>query len=70
LRPARCPEKQSYEEIAMSRAIVLLVLACWVVIVPASGQKFKEVKGTLAGVSAGRNEIFGFDSNANVWCYL
>src|SRR5580698_5969623 len=49
-------------------SVVLLVLVCWAaLVVPASAQHFQIVKGTLAGVSAGRNEIFGFDSNAAVW---
>ena len=48
--------------------IVLLVLVCWaLLVVPASAQQFQAVKGTLAGVSAGRNEVFGFDVHAAVW---
>jgi hypothetical protein len=34
---------------------------------PASAQHFEQVTGTLASVSAGRNEVFGFDTHANVW---
>ena len=50
--------------------IVLLVLVCWAsLVVPASAQHFQQVKGALAGVSAGRNEVFGFDVHANVWRY-
>src|SRR6202042_2984084 len=33
----------------------------------ASAQHFKHVTGTLASVSAGRNEVFGFDSHFAVW---
>jgi hypothetical protein len=51
--------------------IVFLVLVYWAsLVVPASAQQFQQVKGSLLGISAGRNEIFGFDSSANVWCYL
>jgi len=40
---------------------VLLIPICWVwLAAPASAQHFQQVKGTLAGVSAGRNEVFGF----------
>jgi hypothetical protein len=50
--------------------MVLLVLVCWFsLIVPASAQHFQQVKGTLFGVSAGRNEVFGFDIHSNVYRY-
>src|SRR5271168_5223966 len=49
---------------------VLLVLVCCAgLVVPASAQQFLQVKGTLTSVSAGRNEIFGVDSKAVVWRY-
>jgi hypothetical protein len=47
---------------------VLLVLVCWAAfVVPASAQHFQQITGTLASVSAGRNEVFGVDSHAVVW---
>ncbi|MGA7685582.1 MAG: tectonin domain-containing protein [Terriglobales bacterium] len=47
---------------------VLLVLTCWaMLVVPASAQHFQQVKGTLASVSAGRNEVFGVDTHSVVW---
>src|SRR5580658_4815419 len=47
---------------------VLLVLVCWAsLVVPASAQHFQQVKGTLASVSAGRNEVFGLDAVSGVW---
>src|ERR1700678_2069972 len=50
--------------------IFLVVLICWAsLVVPASAQHFQQVKGTLAIVSAGRNEVFGLDTNAKVWRY-
>jgi hypothetical protein len=36
---------------------------------PASAQHFERVKGTLASVSAGRNEAFGVDTHGKVWRY-
>ncbi len=49
---------------------ILSVLAgCTSLIVPASAQHFKQVKGSLTSVSAGRNEVFGIDVDANVWRY-
>ncbi len=49
---------------------VLLVLFCWAsLVVPASAQHFTQVKGTLASVAAGRNEVFGIDANGAVWRY-
>src|SRR5277367_6427426 len=48
--------------------IVLVVLVCWAaLVVPASAQHFQQITGTLASVSAGRNEVFGVDSHAVVW---
>ena len=49
---------------------VLLVLISWAsLVVPASAQEFKQVKGTLFGISAGRNEVFAFDIHTNVYRY-
>ncbi len=46
----------------------LLIMTCWASLAaPASAQHFHQVKGTLAAVSAGRNEVFGFDVHAAVW---
>ena len=43
-------------------------MTCWASLAaPASAQHFHQVKGTLAAVSAGRNEVFGFDVHAAVW---
>jgi hypothetical protein len=48
----------------------LLILIGWVSLaLPASAQHFQQVKGTLASVSAGRNEVFGVDTHGNVWRY-
>jgi hypothetical protein len=44
-------------------------MCCAGLVDPASAQQFLQVKGTLTGVSAGRNEIFGVDSKAVVWRY-
>jgi hypothetical protein len=62
------------KEILMSRNAVfcnvLLVLACGASLVaPAPAQHFKQVKGTLTSVAAGRNEVFGVDAEDNVWRY-
>ena len=47
---------------------VLLVLVCWAtLVIPASAQHFQQITGTLASVSAGRNEVFGVDSHSVVW---
>jgi hypothetical protein len=49
---------------------VALVLICWAtLVIPGFAQHFEQVKGTLAQVSAGRNEVFGVDNKANVWRY-
>jgi hypothetical protein len=49
---------------------VVTVLICWAsLVIPGSAQHFEQVKGTLAQVSAGRNEVFGVDTKANVWRY-
>lgn len=49
---------------------VLPVLVCWAsLVLPGSAQHFEGVKGNLASVSAGRNEVFGFDVHAAVWRY-
>ncbi|MGA2188223.1 MAG: tectonin domain-containing protein [Steroidobacteraceae bacterium] len=59
------------KEILMSRRnvwSVLLILIGWASLaVPASAQHFQQVNGTLTSVSAGRNEVFGFDTHARVW---
>src|SRR5580698_9565845 len=48
--------------------IVLMVLVCLAALVaPASAQHFQQIKGTLSTVSAGRNEVFGLDSQSAVW---
>jgi Tectonin domain len=47
---------------------IVPILACWALLgVPAAGQHFEQVKGTLTNVFAGRNEVFGVDSHSNVW---
>ena len=47
-----------------------LMLVCWAsLVVPASAQHFKQVKGSLTSVSAGRNEVFGIDGKNQVWRY-
>jgi len=49
---------------------LLPVLVCWAsLVLPGSAQHFEGVKGNLASVSAGRNEVFGFDVHAAVWRY-
>jgi hypothetical protein len=48
----------------------LLILIGWVSLaLPASAQHFQQVKGTLASVSAGGNEVFGIDSKGAPWRY-
>ena len=50
--------------------IVLVVLICSsLLVVPASAQHLLHVKGKLSTVAAGRNEVFGVDTHANVWRY-
>ena len=47
---------------------VLIAVMGWAsLIVPASAQHFKQMKGTLAQVVAGRNEVFGIDASSGVW---
>ena len=47
---------------------VLAVLIGWAaLVVPASAQHFQQVKGALAHVAAGRNEVFGVDATARVY---
>lgn len=47
---------------------VLVVLACCAsLVIPASAQHFQQVQGSLASVSAGRNEVFGLDTQSEVW---
>jgi hypothetical protein len=58
----------------MSRKLVystvLPVLVCWAsLVVPATAQHFKQVKGSLTSVSAGRNEVFGVDAEDQAWRY-
>src|ERR1035438_9898056 len=64
-------ETQTPKEILMSLktafSVLVVLVCCASLVVPSSAQHFQEVKGSLAGISAGRNEIFGFDSNAAVW---
>ena len=45
----------------------LSLLICIAIVVPASAQHFKQLKGTFTSVSAGRNEVFGIDASQNVW---
>src|SRR5580698_10308456 len=49
--------------------VLLFLVSCAGLVVPASAQHFQQVKGTLAGISAGRNEVFGFDLKSAVWRY-
>jgi hypothetical protein len=72
--PAILTHLKFTKEILMSRKTafsnVLLVLVCGTSLVaPASAQHFKQVKGSLTSVSAGRNEVFGIDADDNVWRY-
>lgn len=49
---------------------VLWVPVCWVsLVIPASAQHFKQVKGNLTTIAAGRNEVFGIDGHGEVWRY-
>jgi Tectonin domain len=50
-------------------SVLLVLICCAGLVIPASAQQFLQVKGTLTSVSAGRNEIFGVDSKAAVWRY-
>jgi hypothetical protein len=50
-------------------SILSVLVGCASLIVPASAQHFKQVKGSLTSVSAGRNEVFGIDSGDQVWRY-
>ncbi len=60
----------SRRKVFCSTLLAVAVLACCAgLVVPASAQQFIQVKGTLTGVSAGRNEIFGVDSKSAVWRY-
>ena len=48
---------------------LLVMICCASFVVPAAAQHFEQVKGTLFGVSAGRNEVFGYDIHSNVYRY-
>ena len=51
-----------------ARQMVVVVLVCCAsLVVPASAQHFQQIPGTLSTVSAGRNEVFGVDSHSVVW---
>jgi len=66
-RTKQIPLKESFMS-RKSACSVVLVLICWAsLVVPASAQHFQQVKGTLASVSAGRNEVFGLDGQNAVW---
>jgi hypothetical protein len=55
----------SRKNVSWSALLILIVALA----VSASAQHFEKVKGTLVGVAAGRNEVFGFDAKSNVWRY-
>jgi hypothetical protein len=46
--------------------VAVLIFSAWFAI-PASAQHFKQVKGNIVAVTAGRNEVFGIDASLNVW---
>jgi hypothetical protein len=50
----------------VSWSTVAVLIFSWFAI-PASAQHFKQVKGSLVAVTAGRNEVFGIDASLNVW---
>ena len=49
--------------------VLLFLVSCAGLIIPASAQHFQQVKGVAASISAGRNEVFGVDVHAGVWRY-
>ena len=54
----------------MAFCSILLVPVCLASLVaPARAQHFNKVKGTVTSASAGRNEVFAFDVDANVYRY-
>ena len=53
----------------ISRNLILSLVCSILLAIPASAQHFQQVKGTLVSVSAGRNEVFGFDTKGQVWRY-
>lgn len=48
-------------------SVLVVLVCCASLVVPASAQHFQQLKGTLSSVSAGRNEVFGVDSHSVVW---
>src|SRR5579862_2626454 len=60
-------DSMSRKNVSWSMLLVLIGGAS--LVTPASAQHFQQVKGTLASVSAGRNEVFGFNAHGAVLRY-